>query len=477
MSSLPVISHVPIFSFALSLALSPSPSFPLFCPFAPLCLRVCVCMCLAFCTPSSCLSPILLVLTLAVGARSRCRSQVKRHIFNVAISAYAQLHWRFSMPFEDWPYELIRVLVQNPSGLAEAVHKFWETPTCCLEPKLALKMRSTFKTESDLLNSQSFWRALRLFARHTKIANMHLERLLASIKRSVCTKVPTLERVSSNGFLLEVLGMHTSAGGLDPRTDMAEDLIADGVPVVGSFQGKKSAAKQAQPAPGWMLYANDRIANSDSQDMSSGDMQALRARSKREFLLLPEGARQQWEDRAAFAAAARMLSMRGEDESGCSTKPTARDASGKAVVGLNSNDLPVNPDAFRAAAGVVDSGASFYSWGKKARERLQKRCFVFDRGAILPRARVALPKCCSHQHFGLCKSKDSDHIRVYLKCGAVLWQFLWSNVTAGTWVRVYIATRAQVDRAVPAFRDLTLCVAYLRGADPRLILLLEGKGF
>eukprot|EP00973_Karenia_brevis_P037043 5106650-Karenia_brevis.AAC.1 len=74
-----------------------------------------------------------------------------------------------------------------------------------------------------------------MWARHTKLENMSLERLLARWRKVADTtaaqQLPHLDRFISCGLLSSVLKSHRAAGGDDPGVLTRSDLLANAVPI------------------------------------------------------------------------------------------------------------------------------------------------------------------------------------------------------------------------------------------------------
>ena len=92
------------------------------------------------------------------------------------------------------------------------------------------------------------------WAAHAKVCNMHLERLLALVKRASPGKLPYAERVCAAGLLTQWISPHLSEGGSDPRITTRADLVADGVPLECS----RKVSKRGGLHPS-MVYANREL--------------------------------------------------------------------------------------------------------------------------------------------------------------------------------------------------------------------------
>ena len=77
-----------------------------------------------------------------------------------------------------------------------------------------------------------------------KVCNMHVERLLALCKMVATLRgqsLPTMERAVSCGMLAQLLNVHVTAGGDDPRLVTRRSMIRDGVPIEAAPRKKDKA--------------------------------------------------------------------------------------------------------------------------------------------------------------------------------------------------------------------------------------------
>ena len=82
-----------------------------------------------------------------------------------------------------------------------------------------------------ILADSDFMQMLRLWAKNGRLCNMHIERELASVRKSVAEKVPNLEHLTAAAFLSQTVRRHVGAGGQKPGTVTRASLIEDEVPI------------------------------------------------------------------------------------------------------------------------------------------------------------------------------------------------------------------------------------------------------
>ena len=79
-------------------------------------------------------------------------------------------------------------------------------------------------TWQELLNHRGLMAALTTWSWVAKLSNMHLERLLALIRKSAPQRC-FLERLLATGHLTQILSRHRSAGGSDIRRITRKQLV------------------------------------------------------------------------------------------------------------------------------------------------------------------------------------------------------------------------------------------------------------
>ena len=205
----------------------------------------------------------------------RLLGMAKLNALQICGSAYAQHQWKFVEPLSDVVYTLIRVSALDVSAKAPAVKKLFDTPPCCLDDKLGLKLRQLFDTEAAMLADASLWRALHLFGRVALLTNMHIERLLATVRSSIPTKIPVIERVCCNGYLSQCLAQHLAAGGSDPRVETVELMHEFGVELERDATTRKKNRGRIRMVRGWMLYANAHYVGGKNRDERNAAMAQL----------------------------------------------------------------------------------------------------------------------------------------------------------------------------------------------------------
>ena len=142
---------------------------------------------------------------------------------------------------------------------AEFFSKFWHDRKCCKDPWFSTKIHDVFHSLQEMTDSVALKNSLANWARTSKVANMHVERLLARIKGATPGKVPLAERLLAAGGLASWLTRHTATfDGEDPTGVTRQQLIEMGTPL-------RAAAAEATTFKGGLrpciAYANDKIAS------------------------------------------------------------------------------------------------------------------------------------------------------------------------------------------------------------------------
>ena len=82
-----------------------------------------------------------------------------------------------------------------------------------------------------MLADSDFMQMLHLWAKNGRLCNMHIERELASVRKSVAEKVPNLEHLAASAFLSQTLRRHVGAGGQKPGVVTRASLVESEVPI------------------------------------------------------------------------------------------------------------------------------------------------------------------------------------------------------------------------------------------------------
>ena len=127
-------------------------------------------------------------------------------------------------------------------------------PECCMDGDFSAKVRARFATKAELLGDRTFMKALHVWAKSSRLTNMHLERMLAAMKRHISSVAKgssvTAERLVSVSQLGQVLGYHLEAGGRDPRTTTRAQLKKEGAPI----KAARVWTSASRPPSGYLLF-------------------------------------------------------------------------------------------------------------------------------------------------------------------------------------------------------------------------------
>ena len=96
--------------------------------------------------------------------------------------------------------------------------------------------------------------ALRLWLKTARLCNMHMERTLSQITRSV-PKRSHIERLIGSGFLVQLQAFHASAGGNDIRHLTRAQLLKDGAPLRAS---KRRSYRRVRTQPTYIFIGLTR---------------------------------------------------------------------------------------------------------------------------------------------------------------------------------------------------------------------------
>lgn len=275
-------------------------------------------------------------------------------------------------------------------------------------------------TSADsLLNDVDMLQGLSDWARHTRLTNMHTERMLSLIKQNAGGKHPVAERLASSGMLAQVIEAHTGAGGKDPRRSASrKELLASGVPF--ARHGKQRRA-QAGRSRGAFAYAHRHM----PAGLSRPDWQKEFQRLTQQFYSLPEEEQHAWRVEEQAAESDRVPPIEGS-EAGYDRRI------GNILWGMSTEKHPFTAESFKA--GIVDEcGPGVDQRGMRRWAPTLRRNF---RAALVQRRSEALtletevfvrvPCCVAHP--GMCRVRmgsdafeAADHLQkklgsVFRKC-------------------------------------------------------------
>lgn len=173
----------------------------------------------------------------------------------VAISAQLWLH--FELPFSTWPFVLLLLVDERHTEEPIAVaRRFWSDHHCNKDPWFSSKLMHLFRTPEEMCSDECFLSALKAWGSTAKVTNMHVERILARMKKATPEKLPSVERMLAAGNVSEWLRRHMANQGADPRVHSRRQLVQAGTPL-------KCGVSQAQTMRGGLrpaiAYANKKL--------------------------------------------------------------------------------------------------------------------------------------------------------------------------------------------------------------------------
>ena len=175
-----------------------------------------------------------------------------------------QIWWRFQLKSLDWPYRIFRACSDSSTAFADTAWSLFESKLCCLDANVAYKCRHVWRNAQEMMRDHAFLEHLKQVQSSMKITNMHMERLLARLKKAAPGKHPLAERYVAAGTLAQHLHRHIQAGGRHPSTMKAADLIAAGVPLASASSlvrdGRKSRANIRYMTDKYAAIKKDRHA-------------------------------------------------------------------------------------------------------------------------------------------------------------------------------------------------------------------------
>ena len=222
---------------------------------------------------------------------------------------------------------------------------------------------------------------LRLWSLKAKLANMHVERLLALIKASVSSNRPTCEKLLAGGLLSPVLRDHVAAGGRDPRVVLRDELIKDGMPLESA---QRRPTVSPQMARGSLAYQNHKAAERKVQNpvqrTQVAELRQLRRGWAEEYRQMSDAEQERWGNTSYAEAQGKVAAAERSDSGVNPSGLSLQDVN----FGVGVGDLPISEEvAIRIARDVIGrEPGGFSSYRTQFKDKLRDDMFVRDKGAL-----------------------------------------------------------------------------------------------
>lgn len=368
------------------------------------------------------------------------------------------MYWRLVLKYEDWPYTLARLsdVRSTEKELQQIAQSLFDAPPCCLDATMSLKIRNMFGSPQELLDSVSFRSSLKLWAKQSRVCNMHVERIFALVRKSVPDKVPNLERLVSAGYLSQILRTHMQAGGRHPCSVARGDLVADDVPINAAASMPDRMESKRRGHLLWMTEKCHAARLRKGASLTAAEQADTRREAMREWRGLDDEVRREYNKRAILQdqleSPAVVPSEAYRDDRlwcvGCKAsvlRPEIAEASIKSLSGLSEI-----------------RGVSSYAGA--CRSRLQSLAFATDHGVPKPDDIVLRSTTCRARHKGFCRTRDGDEYNRLLLTHRRLQASLLEHDPVGHFFRL------SAMRGDEVLTVLHLFVAHVRQRDPAIVV-------
>ena len=134
----------------------------------------------------------------------------------------------------------------------------YKIPECCLRPNFARKVVSIFPDAASMRDDQEFCDMILAWSRHGRLCNMHMERLLAYVKKAapaINGRRPTVQRVAAAGLASAWLRSYIEAGYRGPSQITRQWARQEGAPLAANPE-RKCKPQMLRPH---LLYANEKL--------------------------------------------------------------------------------------------------------------------------------------------------------------------------------------------------------------------------
>jgi hypothetical protein len=384
-----------------------------------------------------------------------------------------QLWWRCE-PFYQYPFKFAQLFSVSAEEQRRLLEEFFALSRCCMDEEFTCKVRDMFGSVEDFLKCEKLIDGLRLWARMTKITNMHLERLLSLIKRALGgLPSPDVERLVSVGMLAQVLRGHLGAGGDDPRVVTRSMLLADDVPIAAGAVAQPSESK-SKPAGAFFFFKAAKQKDRKVADPTPLTKEQLRdelLRLRTDWKNLSQADAQQYVDSAKSTWLSKQRSKTEAQEDIARTRSDQACRMSHNFFGLGSQRWPITPENFeesvRCRLGLAPEAAlpGHRVYCTTLRKQWLER-MVVETGTIPDNADVKVRMTCWECHAGLCVTRDSWCWQEALPLFKKVRDHFLQLGDLGGFYRIVVLYKADVI----AERRLHVCLGHKRKAAPKLLL-------
>ena len=331
--------------------------------------------------------------------------------------------WRLHRRWAWFPYLLARLIAPDASEeeKRDVAFLLFSVPACCIDCAFSLKVRLMAGSAAELLQNKAVLTAIRIWAERSRVANMHMERLIALHQKAAPARCD-VTRALSGGFLSQVLAVHGTAGGRYSFGLKRSDLIAAGVPV--RAHGLSAAGKQQRAARVREAVSAHRCALSEGKDLAQlrghykfwANAQQRRAKrrsgpcSREEYRLRCDRLHARW------ASGEDLSDVEDSDDDMVDASERYEKNIGQRLFGLSSRDWPVLPSRLAAQAdieapptntiggGVGVRGVGFTDRLHDVRQSYLAGLFHGPRDSKVPiKQKLAAEVVCRHVDPGCCR--------------------------------------------------------------------------
>ena len=339
-------------------------------------------------------------------------------------SMYCQVYWRFILMLQSWPMPLAKVGKPGISfeELLSLFEELYNEDECCVDEDFALKLRGLAANAHELATCAETVQCIRLWARHTKMANMVTERLLARCKASDPERFPLIEKLIASSFLTQWMHTHISCTGVDPRKAATRaDLLRRQVPLkAGARHRRRSAPSRPRGVCCYVRKHQMKV------KLSRRARQAERSRLFKQFFALPSLERRPW---------IAQEQQKG-DEGTITEDPDEKYTRlvDQKLFGVSSREEAYLEQEFKRIVDTIlpeGSGQGMRNYAHLLRKSFAAKMVVKDTGAIPEKLKLSRRLPCRLRHPGLCPHKTPEIFEKGLRATDALIQHVVRNGSVG----------------------------------------------
>ncbi len=288
------------------------------------------------------------------------------------LGVYAQVWWRFQIPFGSFPYKLLTLVdpAATDAEKNEIARAVINGPRCCLDSACTHKVRAAHDSPESLLSDKELMNVLLMWAIHGRVCSMHVERMFAQIRCSVPDGAYA-ERIVSCGFLSQLLKKHRECGGIAPSSFRRSDALDMGLPTRAHVDDAILMPKRARGHLAHIIRRHNetKAASGDGKSLSKEEAASIRAQAAQEYREMSFQQQRSLSEEAVSEATVSASRIRQERESTEESRASSYKSEDMWSMGVRNS--PLSPSLARSLIKKELGGEKVAFWASRSQGELR----------------------------------------------------------------------------------------------------------